>query len=70
MPTHVKKYTLPSTIVIPKGTIGTEAPIKTTRSPGHVSILIAIGPDETAELVLHEDALRAMKGIPPEPFII
>jgi len=39
-----------------------DAPIKTERAEGeYVSCLVAIGPDETAEIILTKDALKLLE---------
>jgi len=66
MPNNQKKISIPRTLLIPEGTIGTGAPTNIALADGHYIFVIAIGNDEVATLIIHEDGLRALNLIKPE----
>lgn len=62
----IKEQHLNRNIIIPKGSIFTEGPTKTVYYERHYELLIGIGNDHYAKLVIDEDALRALNLSKPE----
>lgn len=58
-----KRLKLNKTIIIPADSILYEAPKRVLLSKDHYELTIGIGKDETARLIIHEDALKALKDI-------
>lgn len=62
----MKNLYLPKTIMIPVGTVLSAAPVRIDLAPGHYDLLIGIGDDHTARLIIDEEALRALRDLKPE----
>jgi len=50
-------------LMIVNGKKGTPAPTKQTRTPDHTSYIFGIGEDNYAELIVHNDAIKALKDL-------
>jgi len=57
---------LPKNILIPLGSILSVAPRKIEYHSKHYDLLIGIGKDHTARLIIDEDALRELAILEPE----
>ena len=61
-----KRLSLPKSILIPAGVILTEASCKVEGCRVWYHLTIGIGADHTAELVIDDEAMEALKKIHPE----
>jgi hypothetical protein len=65
-----KKIALPKSIFIPKGTVLSSGPSVITLHEHHYELIIGIGKDHTATLLISESAMTVLKKIEPEVVII
>ena len=61
---------LPKTIIIPKGVTLSSAPLKIELSDEWYELLIGIGNDHTARLLIDADAVRALNAAEPTTIIL
>lgn len=61
-----KRLKLNKTIVIPADSVLEEAPKRIILSENHYELIIGIGNDEHAKLIIHEDAIKALRNIKSE----
>jgi len=69
MPERRAKLLLPKTIIIPRKTELLSAPRKIELANDWYEVLIPIGNDHTAKLLIDEDAIRALNSIEPTAII-
>lgn len=62
----IKRKMLGKTITIPKGIVLSAAPKKIALHGEWYDLVIGIGNDHTARLLIDDDAMRALSGIEPQ----
>lgn len=50
-------------LMLINGKQGAPAPTKQSRTPEHISYIFGIGKDNYAELIIHNDAIEALKDL-------